>query len=221
MLAAVIFDFDGLIIDTETPAFESTSRVFADHDVVLDREWWLSIIGVADHPHWTEVLADQLGRALDDPEAVIAARNEVKNAATRANPVQPGVVELLDECAEAGLPVAIASSSSEAWVAGHLEERGLIDRFSFLATRDKVQAGKPAPDLYALAVERLGVDPARCVGLDDSPAGVTSAKQAGLAAVGVPVGMTASLDFSHADLVVGSVAELELATLGGLVGARR
>jgi HAD superfamily hydrolase (TIGR01509 family) len=214
---AVIFDFDGLILDTETPAFTSTAAVFAEHGVELDRDRWLSIIGVADHPHWTEMLEGALGQPLADRERVIAERNVIKNAETEAKPIQPGIVALLDECAAAGVPVGVASSSHSPWVHGHLERLELFDRFGFIATRDLVDAGKPSPDLFVLAVEQLGVDPSRTVGLDDSPAGIASAKAAGLAAVGVPSGMTSTADFSGADLVVGSVENLDLTRLRALL----
>ena len=217
VLDAVVFDFDGLILDTETPAFTSTATVFAEHGVELDRDWWLSIIGVADHPHWTELLEHALGRSLGNRDEVIAARNLVKNAETEAKPIQPGVVELLDGCRDAGVRVAIASSSHSPWVCGHLERLGLIDRFAFVATRDLVAAGKPAPDLFALAVDQLDADPARSIGIDDSPAGVASAKAAGLMAIGVPGGMTATADFAEADLVVGSVADLDATGLSDLM----
>ncbi len=213
----MVFDFDGLILDTETPAFTSTAAVFAEHGVELDPHWWLSIIGVADHPHWTEILEEALGRPLGDRDAVVTARNLVKNAETEAKPVQPGVVELLDGCRDAGVGIAIASSSHSPWVCGHLERLGLIDRFSFVATRDLVAAGKPAPDLFALAVSQLGAEPARSIGIDDSPAGVASAKAAGLTAIGVPGGMTATADFAGADLVVPSVADLDVTDLFDLV----
>ncbi len=214
--AAVLFDFDGLVLDTETSEFETVSESFADHGLALSRDDWVAIIGTADHPHWTEMLEDALGRPLDDREAVLEARRVRHHARISREVLRPGVVELAEACQAAGVGVAIASSSPLDWILGHLSRFGVEDRFPVRATRDDVGHArtKPHPDLFLLAAERLGVDPARCVVLEDSEPGIDAANAAGCTSVAVPAGMTAHLPFARADHVVGSVAELDLVTLG-------
>jgi HAD superfamily hydrolase (TIGR01509 family) len=216
---AVLFDFDGLILDTETCTYETVVEVFAEHGQTVDLAWWHSILGTADHPHWTEVLARQLGRPVDR-EALVARREERRLRLLHTLPVCDGVAELLDAAAAAGVPAAVASSSPASWVDGHLTRLGLRDRFRAVVTRDDVggdsRRTKPAPDLFLLAAAAVGAEPAACVVLEDSPNGVTAARAAGMAVVAVPGPMTAPLDFSAADLVVGSVADLDLRRLGRL-----
>ena len=213
-LGAVLFDFDGLILDTESSEFHSVGLVFAEHGVVLDRSEWQGIIGTADHPHWAELLERALGRPLTDRDAVIVRHREHHRVSVAAETVRPGVVELLDEAAAAGVPAAVASSSPHSWVAGHLDRLGLRRRFAALVTRDDLGGDrsrtKPAPDVFLAAAGRLGVDPGACVVLEDSPHGVAGARAAGMAVVAVPGPMTTGLDFAAADLVVASLADVDL-----------
>lgn len=220
-LAALLFDFDGLILDTETSEFETVADSFADHDLVLSRDEWVQIIGTADHPHWTEMLETALGRPLSDREAVLETRRARHHARISQEEIRPGVVALAAEAHEAGVGVAVASSSPLDWVLGHLTGHGIDHLFPVRATRDDVGPArtKPHPDLFLLAAERLGVDPRHCVVLEDSEPGVAAANAAGCTSVGVPAGMTAHLAFAHADLVVPSLAEVDLAGLSRLVGS--
>lgn len=220
-LGALVFDFDGLLLDTETSAFTTAAEVFAAHRVTLDRAWWLSIIGTAEHPHWSEVLEGQLGGPLPDRDAVLAARIERHRALIAAEAVRPGIVELLDEAAAAGIPCAVASSSPRYWVEGHLDRLGLRRRFAAVRSRDDVAAGrtKPAPDLFTAACSALGVDPPTAVALEDSAPGVAAALAAGMRVVGVPAGLTADADLSAADLVVPSLAGVGLDRLRHLLPA--
>jgi HAD superfamily hydrolase (TIGR01509 family) len=214
--AALVFDFDGLILDTETCTYEAVATIFAEHGAELDRAWWHSILGTADHVHWADVLAERLGRPIDRA-ALIARREDDRLATIRGLPVCPGVVELLDEAAAAGVPAAVASSSSRRWVEGHLVRLGLADRFAAIVTSDDVggdrRRTKPAPDLFLAAAAALGVEPAACVALEDSPNGVAAARAAGMVVVAVPGPMTAGLDLSAADLVVASLADANLPRL--------
>jgi HAD superfamily hydrolase (TIGR01509 family) len=218
-LQGVVFDFDGLVLDTETPAFTSAGRAFAEHGVELDREWWLSIIGTADHPHWTEYLEQRLGRSIEDRDAVLERRRVHHHDLIAAEDVRPGVVELLDQVAAAGIPLAVASSSPRDWVAGHLDRLGLRERFSAIRTRDDVGRArtKPLPDLYLATAEALGAEPGRCVAIEDSPNGVAAACAAGMPVVAVPAGMTAGSDCSAAQMVVASLTALTLTDLEALV----
>jgi HAD superfamily hydrolase (TIGR01509 family) len=214
---ALVFDFDGLILDTETSLYTATAAVFDDHGLHLDAGWWATeILGTAEHPHWTEILAERLGRPLDDAEALIAARNLRYHEALALEAVRPGVVELLGEAFAAGIPCAVASSSPREWVEGHLERLGLAGWFVAVRTRDDVAPGrtKPAPDLFTAACAAAGAEPHRCVALEDSPNGIAAAKAAGMKVVGVAAGLTAELSLERADLVVPSLADV---TLEGLV----
>ncbi len=122
------------------------------------------------------------------------------------------------------MPTAVASSSAAGWVVGHLERLGLADRFTAVATSDDVggdpRRTKPAPDIFLAAAAKVGVAADRCVVLEDSPNGVAGARAAGMAVVAVPGPMTRGLDFTAADLVVPSLAGLDLATLGSVVSHR-
>jgi HAD superfamily hydrolase (TIGR01509 family) len=223
-LHALLFDFDGLILDTESSEFHSVGLMFSEHGLVLDRSEWQGIIGTANHPHWTELLEQALGRPLEDRDAVIVRHREHHRVTVSAETVRPGVVELLDEAAGAGVPAAIVSSSPASWVVGHLERLKLRDRFADVVSRDDVDGDrartKPAPDLYRLAADRLGAAPGGCVALEDSPNGVAAAVAAGMAVVAVPGPMTSGLDFSTADRVEASLADVDLSGLCHLVGSR-
>lgn len=215
-LQAVVFDFDGLVLDTEWCEYVTAAEVFTEHGTELSLDLWRTFIGTVDHPHWTEILADQLGHPVDR-DALIARRQVLKERCGAGLVPLPGVVDLMGSLAADGLALAVASSSSASWVEGHLDAHGLRDRFLALATGDEVPRSKPDPAVYRLAVERIGVDPAAVVAIEDSVNGVTAARSAGLAVVAVPCSLTRGMDFSHADLVVGSCRDLSPARLRGLL----
>src|SRR5687768_896954 len=125
--------------------------------------------------------------------------------------VKPGVVAYLDDAATLNLKVGLASSADRDWVTGHLTRLGLLDRFQTIQCWEEGKRPKPAPDLYLAAVETLGLAPTEAIALEDSPNGVTAAKAAGLFCVAVPSGPTATLNFSHADLIIPSLAAVPLA----------
>ena len=216
-LAGIVLDFDGLVLDTEWVEYASIADVFAAHGTELDLAMWKSFIGTTDHPHWTEILGAQLGREVDR-DTLIAERRQASLAELEALPVQPGVVALIESAESAGLPLAVASSSPRDWVHGHLGRLGLIDRFTAVHTGDEVARTKPSPELYSLAVTSLGVAPAAAVAIEDSVNGCVAAKAAGMAVVAVPSTLTADMEFPMADLLVGSVADLDLSRLDALVG---
>lgn len=208
---ALIFDFDGLILDTESSAYRSVAEQFVDHGVELDLAEWQAVIGTFDHPHWTEVLQARVPGRLIDRRTLDPVRTRRKLELLEPEQVRPGVLELLESSADAGVALAVASSSPVEWVEPHLERLGLRRYFSRVATRTDVDLDprrtKPAPDIYLIAVDALGVDPSRTVALEDSPNGVAAARAAGLWCVAVPGPITRGLDFT--------TAHLELETLAG------
>jgi HAD superfamily hydrolase (TIGR01509 family) len=216
---ALIFDFDGLILDTEWPEFATVRDEFGEHGVELLLDDWRDIVGRADHRHWFDWLEEEVGRSLDR-DAVIARRRARHHQLIAEQVILPGVAELLDEADAHDVPVAVASSSSHEWVSGHLDRMGLLDRFTAIRCRDHVERAKPFPDLFLAALAALDVDPERAVALEDSHHGCSAAKAAGLLCVVAPNEVTRGASFEHADLVVASLIDVSLASLTALVNAR-
>ena len=210
---AIVFDFDGVVIDTETPDFTTWRDEFRAHGVELSRELWSGYIGAGIgsfdiHSHLEELT----GRALDTDEVRTRRRRRYLEAVD-ANPILPGVMDYLETARRLGLRVAIASNSSRDWVVGHVERRGLGGYFDAIRTRDDVSATKPAPDVYLAALDAVGVPPERAVAVEDSPTGAAAAVAAGLFCVVVPNGMTEAMEFAGYDLRLGSLAEMVLPDL--------
>lgn len=214
--AAVVFDFDGLVLDTEWITYTTVNEVFLAHGQELSVELWTGFIGTTDHPHWTDLLEAQLGEPFDRGTwRTWRVREGIERV--RSLDLLPGVGELMRSLHDSGVRLAVASSSSGDWVRGHLEHRELDHLLDAICSGDEVERTKPDPSLYELACERLGVPAARSVAIEDSLHGIASAKAAGLVAVAVPGHMTAHLDYSAADLVVASCEELSVRVLQALV----
>ena len=213
MIEALVFDFDGVIIDTETSDFQTWADVFDSHGAHLDRSLWTEFIGRGSHIFDIyDHLEAEVGRPLDR-DAIRAARRDRHMELVEASPVLPGVLDLLREVDEQGIPVGVASSSSRRWVVGHLERIGILDRFDSVLCRDDVSATKPDPELYTRSAEALGSSPARTVAIEDSPNGIAAAKAAGLFCVAVPNPMTRDLPTGAADVQVDSLSEITIAAL--------
>jgi HAD superfamily hydrolase (TIGR01509 family) len=209
---ALVFDFDGLILDTEGPEFQAWQEIYTAHGCHLALETWAACIGTRDAFDPYADLAARAGRALDTAAIRTACEARVGELIAR-EAVRPGVRDYLDEARELGLGLAVASSSSRRWVVGHLERLGLADRFDALRCADDVPRVKPDPDLYFAALDALGAPPAAAIALEDSPNGVLAAKRAGLFCVAVPNPVTARLDLNAADMRVASLDELPLPAL--------
>jgi HAD superfamily hydrolase (TIGR01509 family) len=209
-MRALIFDLDGLILDTESTDFAAWQSIYRDHGAELPRERWVAGIGTQGLPFdLIGQLEEQIGRAVD-ADALHAERRRRRNEAmVRLGPL-PGVVGTLDAATRLGLRTGVASSSPRDWVEGHLERLGLLVRFEALLTSDDVARAKPDPELYRAAIRTLRVDPTDAVALEDSPHGVAAAKAAGLFCIAVPGPMTRGLSFTRADLVVDSLEALPL-----------
>lgn len=217
-LRAVVFDFDGLMVDTEATAVRAWQQLYASFGEELPLHEWVNLIGTWDAP-WNPRAELELraGRPLEwemlEPERMAA-----EYALADAEPLMPGVADILDEAAAAGIALAIASSSSERWVRHHLERLGIVDRFAALATRHDVPRTKPDPALYSLALERLGVAAREAFALEDSVHGVAAAKASGLQVVAIPGPLMVHADFSAADILLDSLAEASLPGLAAHLG---
>jgi HAD superfamily hydrolase (TIGR01509 family) len=217
VIRALVFDFDGLILDTEIPVYRAWSEVYERHGETLDLAHWISTVGSSsDHFDPEAELERRLGRAIDR-EALHVARRARAHELILELDVLPGVREWRRDAAARGVRLAVASNSSRAWVAGHLARLGL-DGWTCVRTRDDVASPKPAPDVYLAAAECLGVSPAEAIAVEDSRSGVEAARAAGLYCVAVPSSLTLGHDFAPADLVLGSLAERPFAEVAELAG---
>ena len=212
MIRAIVFDFDGLILDTEEPVYRSWLEVYQAHGEELRFDRWVQIVGSTTtgfHPQ--HHLEERLGRTL--PKEVLDRRIGRRTEMILANELLPGVVQRLDEARDRGLRLGVASSSTSEWVRGHLARLGILERFDCLRCRDDVAHAKPEPDLYLAVLECLGVEAEDAIAIEDSPNGVTAAKRAGLRCVAIPNSITARLDLTHADVTFTSLADVTLVEL--------
>ncbi len=184
-LQAVIFDMDGLLTDSETVARvilkDAGRRMGAEiSDRLLD-----DLTGVNRDECVTLLRAALPGL---DAEALLAVHSREMDAAARRGdvPLKPGVRELLDALDARRIPRAVASSTERALVETHLARHGLLDRFDCLVCGDMIRRSKPAPDIYLAAAEALGITPADCLVLEDSPNGLKSGRAAGMRTCMVP-----------------------------------
>jgi HAD superfamily hydrolase (TIGR01509 family) len=209
-MRAIVFDLDGVVVDTESTDFAAWERSYREHGQVLPRDAWVSAIG-SDGSRFDPLvhLRELVGKGFDEA-GMQRTRRAYRDALTAKLVPLPGVVSLLDQADRAGLPVAVASSSEHEWVEGHLGQAGLLRRFRLLCCKEDVARVKPDPALYRAAVAGLGVLPAEAIAIEDSPNGVAAAVVAGLFCVAVPGPMTRGLDFSAAQLEVGTLAETSL-----------
>ena len=211
VIRGLIFDFDGLILDTEMPVYQSWVGLYRSFGMELPFETWAGIIGTSSAEHFDpfERLEAQLGYPLER-EALAAQRLNAELAQVARQPVLPGVVDLISAAEARGLKLGVASSSTRPWVEGHLTRLGLVSHFKVIVTAEDVPRTKPDPALFRKALDHLGLRADEAVVLEDSPNGVTAAKAAGIFVVAVPNPLTARLDLSHADLRVRSLAEVSL-----------
>jgi HAD superfamily hydrolase (TIGR01509 family) len=220
VIRALIFDFDGLIVDTETPDFEAWREVFAARGAELTLEDWADCIGREyGYIDFHAVLEAKLGRELDRAEVKAERKRRFAALLERLEP-RPGVVAYLDAARGLGLGTAVASSAPRRWVVPRLERLGLLERFDSVKCEEDAPRAKPAPDLFLAAAEALGADPSECIAFEDSPNGVAAARAAGMFCVAVPNPVTRRLRIEGADLTVESLSELPLAELLGEVEAR-
>lgn len=217
-MKAILFDFDGTIVDTESACYRAWAEVYSAHGVELPLSRWAAAVGTAagafDAMGYLEGV---LQRSLDR-ERIETARRRREQELIACEPVRPGVRSLLLEAKQRGLKLAIASNSSRTWVEPLLRAHGLFEPFDTLCTKDDVARVKPAPDLYLLALDRLGVKPTEAVAIEDSPSGATAALAAGVWCVVVPNEITRTFDFPPAHV---RLPTLEGVRLDDLISAVR
>ncbi|HEX2979052.1 MAG TPA: HAD family hydrolase [Anaerolineaceae bacterium] len=209
-LKSLIFDFDGLILDTEMPEYLVLREFFRENGAELPISEYVKCIGSSYEAFNPYVYLEELtGRQFD--RASIGATLQAKSRVLiQKQPPLPGVKDLIVSARQTGLRLAVASSSSDEWVTGHLTRLELLPYFDVICTGSQVPRVKPAPDVYQLAIKRLDINPEEAVALEDSINGVNAAKDAGLFCIAVPSALTNMLNFSRADLMISSIADLTL-----------
>jgi beta-phosphoglucomutase-like phosphatase (HAD superfamily) len=216
---AVILDFDGTIVDTETPIFEAWHGAYHRRGQRLGLEEWQHALGThgAFDPlgHLQSLVGDDF-----DGEAVLREVKRASASGCERQPLLPGVEALLRDAHRIGLRRAVASSSSCAWVESWLRRHGIRDLLDVVVGRDDVRHVKPDPELFLLAAARLGVEPRRCLVFEDSPNGMRAALAAGMRCAAVPNTLTRSLPRPEVDCVLDSLAERPLEAVLALLDSR-
>lgn len=219
MLEAVIFDFDGVIMDTEMADVQAWRVIYGRYGLEFPLALWQQNIGSHNVFSAVDYLAAQVGVGLDKT-AVADEFRTLDEQIIRTLPVLPGVRQRMAEARQLGLKLAIASSSPANWLNYHLPRLGLLLEFDAVRTCTDVDGRKkPDPAVYMAACAAVGVSPAHALAIEDSMHGVTAAKAAGMWCVAVPNEATATMDFSAADWVVSSLADFSLQTVAAAYSA--
>jgi HAD superfamily hydrolase (TIGR01509 family) len=210
---ALLFDFDGLILDTETPEVDVWKRIYSEYGFLYPVHLWVQNVGM-----WGNQSFDPVGylhELTHDSLNMDTLRTRHRDESTlliEQQPVGAGLESYLTRARRLGLRLAVASSSPRYWVTSHLTRLGLVSRFDHIITGDDVAPGrtKPHPDIYLRALQALGVTAEEAIAFEDSPPGLAAARSAGIYAVAVPNPTTAQLDLHQANLAVKSLASLSL-----------
>ncbi|HTG70886.1 MAG TPA: HAD family hydrolase [Candidatus Udaeobacter sp.] len=199
MIKAIIFDFDGTIIDTETAWYNAFHEAYKEHGVELTLEQYSGCIGTSLHtfnPY--EYLMTDLKLPIDKQafrESVHLQHSELM----RREEVRSGILDYLNFAQASGLKIGLASSSDRAWIDRHLEQLDIAHYFECIRTADDVAKVKPDPELYKQALAGLGVEASEAIAIEDSPNGARAASAAGMSCIIVPNTITKSLAFDKSD----------------------
>ena len=214
-IQAIIFDFDGTIVDTELPEYQSWCEVYRRHGCELPVDVWGAAIGTGDGPFDPYAYLESLSRRRVERQTIRSARQRrVRDLIADQGPC-PGVEAHLRAAKKQGLKVGLASSSPLNWVGPQLARLGLTDFFQAVSTSDNVAKTKPDPELYCRTLATLQVDPKEAIAIEDSPNGVQAAVAAGIFCVAVPNKVTSQLKIQGAHLTLESLASM---SLGELIG---
>ncbi|NMB88972.1 MAG: HAD family hydrolase [Chloroflexi bacterium] len=203
-----IFDFDGTVLETESPEYDVWQEIYQEYGGRLTMDDWSQAVGGP--PEMFDVvghLENQVGHTLDR-EAIMARRHRRIMEITRDQDALPGVRDYLETAKRLGIKLCIASCSDRPWIVEHLDRLGLTSTFEHILSMEDVQRLKPDPELYLLALQRMGLEASEVVVFEDSHNGVAAAKCAGIYVVNVVNSITRHRNGKEADLVVDSLAEI-------------
>lgn len=209
MIKGVIFDFDGLILDTETAWYHAFKKVLqSQFQFELPLEEFVKSVGSDDkqfYPYLQKELGNQLN--IEDIQYRAAA---LHTQYIRNEKAREGVVEYLRDAKDAGLGVALATSSDTSWATSHLKHLNLLSYFDYVVTKDMVDRVKPAPDLFLKALEKLELESHEAIVFEDSLNGLIAAQEINIPTVIVPNPVTASLPFENYHLKLNSMMDMPL-----------
>lgn len=215
---AIVFDFDGVVLDTETPLYSSWQEMYSRYGVHLDLELFATYIGGAEYFDFHADLEKQTGLTFDR-QSLLDERRALYREHVAGNTVLPGVKDYLSEARGRGFRIGLASNSDIGWVGSNLRELGLFDNFDVLKTRDDVVNVKPDPEIYLAALHDLKTDPKRAIAIEDSASGVASAKAAGIFTVAVPNPITKYHNLDAADVILDSLASTPFSDIAAMASA--
>jgi HAD superfamily hydrolase (TIGR01509 family) len=210
-IQALIFDFDGTILDTETPEFQAWTEFYFEHDQTLDVQLWGKGVGTWGAFDPIEHLEQLTGKHFDRHEIHTRIRPRVLEL-IYASHLLPGVLETFDQARDLGLRLGLASSSGNEWIYGWLKHFEIRNRFEVVKTKDDVKTVKPDPELYLAAARDLNLEPFACAAIEDSPNGSIAALAAGMYTIAVPNKITQYLEFPGGVYQISSL-EIPLKTL--------
>ena len=217
---ALIFDLDGTVVDTETPEYEAIREVWREHGLDYTVVQFERVIGTATGASaWIDELEIAFGSRVDRA-AALASHSAVHGLLTGALQPRDGILALIADAADAGIPMAIASNSPRWWVQARIEAAGIVDAFASIVSVDDSSMPKPDPAPFREACAAVGADPTRSVAFEDSTTGVRSARAAGLYTVACAGPLTRGHDLSAADRVITSHTEISIADLAGALRGR-
>ena len=213
-LKGILFDFDGLIIDSESAVYQAWQDLYRSWGEELSFTDWQQLVGKSSQEaDPMDLLAAQVGARFDRQ----SAREEVaalEKEYVAQKPIRPGIKEMISRAGEEGLKLGIASSSTSDWVLTHLSRLGLRAPFQSISCADDVKKAKPDPALYRLSLHKLDLAAHQAIVFEDSPNGVLAAKRAGIFCVAVPNPVTRRIPFhdngGQPDLVLDSVQDFPL-----------
>jgi HAD superfamily hydrolase (TIGR01509 family) len=215
MIQAIILDFDGTIIDSETPDYQAWQEIYRSFGLDLPLLDWARDIGrrsgdIPFNPY--DDLSRKLGGQIDLDETRARHKERFRELMTDQK-LRPGIREYLDSAQQLGLALAVASSASHGWLHENLANLGIKPLLASILCSSDVVNAKPDPELYIKTLLNLNLDVSEALVIEDSPNGIRAAKAAGLYCVATPNSLTRHLDLTHADLVVDNLEALPLEML--------
>ena len=213
-IGGLLFDFDGLLIDTETPSRLAYEELYREHGHELPLEKWATLVGTIGAPWDPDAHLEELvGRPLDR-EAIARRLRAREHELCDLEDLRPGIEDYLAEAERRGLATAIVSSSTREWIARHLQRLDRQRSWDVIVAADGDTArAKPQPALYLEALDALGLQPDEAIAFEDSLNGIRAAKGAGVFCVAVPNPITEMFALDEADLLLDSLEELPLTEL--------